>query len=68
MVAADSSFVGEAIAGRPDSDCGVTFELRIFRVENIQKFHIGSPGTSWPQSSGSLPVPVVRTQECGSSL
>ena len=68
VVAADSSFVGEAVAGRPGADCGVTFELRIFRIENMQKFQIGSPVTSWPQSSGSLPVQVVRTQECGPSL
>jgi hypothetical protein len=61
------SFSGEAIAGRPFNDCGVHYVLRVFR--NVgDKVIVGRPLGSWPQGDASLPVEVIRTEECGASM
>jgi hypothetical protein len=61
------TFSGEAIAGRPFADCNVKFVLRVFR--NVrQKVLVGQPLPGWPAGDGTLPVEVVRTEDCGASM
>jgi hypothetical protein len=61
----DGTFDGTVIVGRPWNDCGKSFELRIFGQVR-QTLAVGVPVGAWPSSlSASLPVQLVRAEECG---
>jgi hypothetical protein len=60
----DGTFDGAVIVGRRFKDCGVTFELRLFGQVR-EPVSVGKPIAAWPKADKeSLPIDLLRTEEC----
>jgi len=63
----DGTFDGAIVVGRRFKDCNVTFELRLFGQVR-EPLSVGKPIAAWPKADKeSLPIDVLRTEECGAS-